>query len=250
MSLDGNLALVTGSGRGIGRAVAVALALARCGCDVVVHGRNDRAAAEEVAAAIRAIGRQAWIVLADLGDANAVDGLFSPIAALSRPLDVLVNNAGIWRPTPLGSTTVAEIDAMLATNLRSVFLVTQAALAHLKDGARIINVSSTAARSGGGIGRSLYAATKAAVDAFTRSWSLELAPRGIAVNAVAPGYVETDMTQQHLSDPAIRRRALDRQPLGDFTSVEQVAATVAHLAAPGAHGITGQSINISGGFVL
>jgi 3-oxoacyl-[acyl-carrier protein] reductase len=96
----------------------------------------------------------------------------------------------------------------------------------------------------------LYAATKAAIESFTRSWALELAPRRITVNAVAPGYVETELTQGHLSEPETRRHALDRHPLGAFTTVEDVAATVAHLAAPNAHGITGQSINVSRGFVI
>src|SRR5215831_13377406 len=109
------LALVTGSARGIGRAIAIALA--RSGHDVVVHGQKNRAAAEEVAAAIHELGQRAWIVLEDLGDARACERLLAPVAALSRPLDVLVNCAGIWRATPLGATTVEDMDALLAVNV-------------------------------------------------------------------------------------------------------------------------------------
>jgi 3-oxoacyl-[acyl-carrier protein] reductase len=120
----------------------------------------------------------------------------------------------------------------------------------LKDGARIVNISSVAGRTGVAGGRSLYGATKAAVDSLTRNWALELAPRKILVNAVAPGYVATDMTAEHFADPATYERALARHPLGRMGTAEDVAETVAYLCSPGAAFITGQSLNASGGFII
>jgi NAD(P)-dependent dehydrogenase (short-subunit alcohol dehydrogenase family) len=123
-------------------------------------------------------------------------------------------------------------------------------LPKLRDGARIVNMSSVAGRVGIAGGRSLYGATKAALDSLTKSWALELAPRGIRVNAVAPGYVETDMTAAHLGDPATRERALSRHPLGRLTTVDDVARAVAFLCTDDAGFVTGQSLNVSGGFVI
>jgi hypothetical protein len=167
-----------------------------------------------------------------------------------RKLDMLVNNAGIWKATPLGKSSPDVIDEILDTNLKSVFLVTQAALPLLRDGARIVNLSSVAGRIGIAGGRSLYGATKAALDSLTRSWALELAPRRILVNAVAPGYVETDMTAEHFSDTAVRQGAINRSPLGRLGNAEEVAEVVAFLCSSEARWITGQTLNVSGGFVV
>ena len=153
--------------------------------------------------------------------------MFESIADSS--LDILVNNAGIWKPTPLGSTSEALLDELLDTNLKGMFWLTQAALPKLRDGARIINISSTAGRVGIAGGRSLYGATKAAVDSLTKSWGLELASRNIRVNAVAPGYVETDMTAAHLGNPETREKALRRHPLGRLGNVTDVANVVTFL---------------------
>jgi 3-oxoacyl-[acyl-carrier protein] reductase len=131
-----------------------------------------------------------------------------------------------------------------------VFWVTQCALRLLKDGARIVNVSSVAGRIGVVGGRSLYGATKAAIDSLTRNWALELAPRKILVNAVAPGYVTTDMTTDYFSDPAIFERAMGRHPLGRMATPEDIADAIAFLCSDGAKFITGQSINVSGGSVI
>ena len=165
-------------------------------------------------------------------------------------LDILVNNAGVWGPSPLGSTSVQQVDDMLDLNLKGLFLVTQAALPLFQDGGSIVNLSSVAGRIGIPGGRSLYGATKAAVDSFTKSWAMELGARQIRVNAIAPGYVETDMTAEHFSDPEIRRRAIDRHPFGRLGNTEDVADTVLFLCSPAARWITGQSINVSGGFVI
>jgi NAD(P)-dependent dehydrogenase (short-subunit alcohol dehydrogenase family) len=165
-------------------------------------------------------------------------------------LDFLINNAAIWKNTPLGSSTAEVIGELLDANLKGPFWVTQCALPLLKDGARIVNMSSVAGRIGVVGGRSLYGATKAAIDALTRNWALELAPRKILVNAVAPGYVATDMTADYFSDPAILDRALARHPLGRMATPEDVADVVAFLCSGGARFITGQSINVSGGSII
>jgi len=242
--LDGQTALVTGASRGIGRAIAQALDAD--GARVIVHYHRNLAAARETLANLRQPG--ASIVQADLTSTSAIDALTATLDAAS--IDILVNNAGVWKPTPLGATTESLMNELLDANLKSVFWLTQAMLPKLRDGARIVNISSTAGRVGIAGGRSLYGASKAALDSLTKSWALELAPRRIRVNAVAPGYVETDMTAAHLSDPAIRESALKRHPLGRLGSADDVARVVAFLCAGDAGFVTGQSINVSGGFVI
>jgi 3-oxoacyl-[acyl-carrier protein] reductase len=156
----------------------------------------------------------------------------------------------VWKATPLGSSSEALVDEVLETNLKGLFGLTQAALPKLREGARIVNISSTAGRVGIAGGRSLYGASKAAVDSLTKSWALELAGRRIRVNAVAPGYVETDMTAAHLGDPATRENALSRHPLGRLGTVEDVAKAVRFLCTDESAFITGESLNVSGGFVI
>jgi NAD(P)-dependent dehydrogenase (short-subunit alcohol dehydrogenase family) len=165
------------------------------------------------------------------------------------PVDILVNNAAVWGTTPLGSTSLETLNAMLDINVRGMFWLTQAALPLLREGARIVNISSIAGRVGRAAGRSLYGATKAAVDAFTRNWALELAARKIRVNAVAPGYVETDMTADFFADEKILKNATDRQPFGRLAYPDEVADVVLFLCSPASNWITGESVNVSGGFV-
>ena len=241
--LEAKTALVTGGSRGIGRAIC--LRLAAEGAAIVLHYHRNRGAAEQVAAQL---GDEVRIVQADLGAADQIEALFRGLGDLR--LDILVNNAGIWKPSPLGASTIETVDEIIGTNLKGPFWVMQCALPHMRQGGRVINISSVAGRTGVAGGRSLYGATKAAIDALTRNWALELAPRGILVNAVAPGYVTTDMTAQHFSDPAVRQRALDRHPLGRLGTAEDVADVVAFLCSEAAKFITGQSINASGGFVV
>jgi 3-oxoacyl-[acyl-carrier protein] reductase len=242
-TLAGTTALVTGGSRGIGRAIC--LRLARDGAKIVLHYHRNRAAAEEVAAAI---GREVRLVQADLGSVEEIEALFRELG--SPPLDFLINNAGIWKNTPMGSTPAEVVDEILDTNIKGPFWVTQCALPLLKDGGRIVNVSSVAGRIGVVGGRSLYGATKAAIDGLTRSWALELAPRKILVNAVAPGYVTTDMTADYFSNPATYENALRRHPLGRIAEPEDVADVVAFLCSDSARFVTGQSINVSGGSVI
>jgi NAD(P)-dependent dehydrogenase (short-subunit alcohol dehydrogenase family) len=234
--MQGKVALVTGGSRGIGRAIC--LRLASEGVAVIVHYHRNREAAEQVPAMAR--------VRADLASPAQIEQMFESIPAL----DILVNNAGVWKPSPVGDTTIERMNEIIDTNLKGPFWVMQCALPKMKHGGRVINISSVAGRTGVAGGRSLYGATKAGIDSLTRNWALELAPRGILVNAIAPGYVTTDMTEQHLSDPATYQRAIDRHPLGRLSVPEDVADVVAFLCSDDARFITGQSLNVSGGFVI
>jgi len=241
--LQGQTALVTGASRGIGRAIA--LHLANAGAEVIVHYHKNRAAAESVA---DQLGGAVRLVRADLRSPREIDALVSTLADVR--LDILVNNAALWGGTPLGSTSLETLEAMLDANVKGVFWLTQAVLPLLREGSRIVNISSLAGRIGRAGGRSLYGATKAAVDAFTRNWALELAPRKIRVNAVAPGYIDTDMTAGYFSDPKVLQHAVDRQPFGRLGHADEVADVVLFLCSPASNWITGESLNVSGGFVV
>ncbi len=245
-SLVGQNAFVTGGSRGIGRSVAEGLSVA--GAAVWLHYRRDRVAAESVAASIARRGGQAHLVQADLASCAAVERMVRDLPTVE--FDVLVNSAGIWKGSPLGSTSEALLQETLQVNLAGLFWVTQCLLPRLREGARIVNLSSVAAKLGIAGGRSLYAASKAGVEALTRNWALELAPRRIRVNAVAPGYVLTDMTAEHFADPAVRQRALERHPLGRMGTPEDIAGVVLFLCSAQAGWITGQILNASGGFVI
>jgi NAD(P)-dependent dehydrogenase (short-subunit alcohol dehydrogenase family) len=242
-TLEGTTALVTGGSRGIGRAIC--LRLAADGAQIVLHYHRNQAAAEEVATAT---GGETKVVQADLGSTEEIEAMFRQLGNIR--LDFLINNAGVWKGTLLGSSSIEVVNEILHANLRGPFWVTQCALPLLKDGGRIINISSVAGRIGIAGGRSLYGATKAAIDSLTRNWALELAPRRILVNAVAPGYVTTDMTAEHLSDGETYERALKRHPLGRLGTAEDVADVVAFLCSDAAKFVTGQSLNASGGFVV
>jgi len=243
MASSRRAALVTGGSRGIG--AAICRRLAQEGADIVLHYHRNRRAAEETAASI---SREVRIVQANIAASEEIERMFVELRDVR--LDFLINNAGIWKSTPLGSTSPELIDEMLATNVRGPFQVAQGALGLLKDGGRIVNISSVAGRTGVAGGRSLYGATKAAIDSLTRNWALELAPRRILVNAVAPGYITTDMTTNHLADPATYERAIARHPLGRLGTPEDVADVVAFLCSDDARFVTGQSFNVSGGFVI
>jgi 3-oxoacyl-[acyl-carrier protein] reductase len=242
-TLAGTTALITGGSRGIGRAICQRLATQ--GAEIVLHYNRNQAAAEEAASSI---GREVRLVHADLASPEQIEKMFRELGQIR--LDFLINNAGVWKGTPLGSSAAELVNEVIDTNLKGPFWVTQCALPLLKDGGRIINISSVAARTGVAGGRSLYGATKAAIDSLTRNWALELAPRKILVNAVAPGYVATDMTADHFSDPATLERAVSRHPLGRLGTPEDVADVVAFLCSDSAKFITGQIINVSGGFVI
>ena len=240
MRLKNQVALVTGGSRGIGRAICHALDGE--GARVIVHYHQNRAAAEEVQAGLQ---QPATLAQADIGSSTAITRM---VAALpDNSIDILVNNAGVWRNTPMGSSEEAVVDNLLDTNLKGVFWITQALLPKLREGARIVNMSSVAGRIGIPDGRSLYGATKAAVDSLTKSWALELAPRKIRVNALAPGFVDTDMTAALMGDPESRKWALSLSPLGRFATAEDCARLAVFLATDDSASITGQSFNVSAG---
>ena len=241
--LEEQTALVTGASRGIGRAIA--LKLAEAGANILLHYHQNEAAAQSVA---REIAGPARLLRADLRSPDAINRMIASLGGTR--LHILVNNAGVWGQTTLGSTSVEQMDAIVDMNLKGLFWITQAALPLLADGANIINISSVAGRIGIGAGRSLYGATKAAIDSFTKSWALELAPRKIRVNAVAPGYVESDMTSEYFSDPEVLRSAVERSPFRRLGNAEELADVVLFLCSPASRWITGQSINVSGGFVV
>lgn len=234
--------MVTGASRGIGRAVA--LRLARAGADVVLHFNTNKAAAESV---VKEIERPCQLLQADMRSPKEIDRMAGSLRGVQ--LDILINNAGLWGPTALGSTSLETLESMLDVNVKAVFWLTQALLSHFQEGARIVNVSSIAGRIGRAGGRSVYGATKAAIDAFTRNWALELAPRKIRVNAVAPGYVDTDMTAEYFADKQRLQHAIDRQPFGRLAHADEIAEVVLFLCRSQSNWITGDSINVSGGFV-
>jgi len=241
--LHGQTALITGASGGIGSAIA--RALAKAGAGLVLHYRADRSTVERLAGELSAPVR---IVQADLRSMSAIQTMVAGLKAL--PLDIVINNAGVWKPTPLGATTEPDIDEMIELNLRSIFWLMNCLAPQLREGSRIVNISSVAAQTASASGRSLYRATKAAIDSLTRNWALELAPRGIRVNAVAPGMIETGMTAGHLADDATRQHLLARHPLGRFTTADEVADAVLFLCGEQSRHITGQIVNVSGGFVV
>ncbi|HEU4322518.1 MAG TPA: 3-oxoacyl-[acyl-carrier-protein] reductase [Roseiflexaceae bacterium] len=246
IDLKERVALVTGGSRGIGRAIAQALGAA--GATVIVNYKSNAAAAEEVAGAINAADGRAQAVQADVSDATDVERLFKSIQAEHGRLDILVNNAGITRDTLLLRMKEEDFDAVLDTNLRGVFLCTKAALRPMmKRGGRIINITSVVGLMGNP-GQANYAAAKAGLIGFTKSIAREMASRNITVNAVAPGYVETELTDT--LGEQVRAAVLENIPLGRFGQPQDVANLVCFLASDAAAYITGQTITVDGGMVM
>jgi 3-oxoacyl-[acyl-carrier protein] reductase len=236
--LEGRVALVTGASRGIGRAIA--LSLAAEGAAVAVNYRERAAEARQVVDAIRAIGRRAMAVCADVSNGNAVDSMVSEIARDLGPVDVLVNNAGIALIRGIDDLTEAEFDRTIAVNLKSAFLCTRAVLPAMRQRkwGRIVNISSGAARGAGGVGLH-YNASKAGMEGMTRGYAARLVKEGITVNAIAPSLIETDMVRSGLAaSPA-------RIPLGRFGTAEECAQAV--LMVIGNAYMTGQTVPLNGG---
>lgn len=239
--LTGKVALVTGGNRGIGRAIAVALA--KAGADVAVNFRTRENEAEEVCSEIKGYSRRSLAVGADVSIAADVSRLVDTVKRELGAIAILVNNAGIGRPQPVEKITEESWDEVLAVNLKSIFLVTQAVLPGMRAQrwGRIINLSSTAAQVGGVIGPH-YAASKAGVLGLTHSYASLLVKEGITVNAIAPALIETEMVTKNLrANPGII-------PLGRFGTVEEVAEVAVMLAGNGY--ITGQTINVNGGLYM
>ncbi len=241
------VALVTGGSRGIGRAVA--LELATRGNRVAINYAGNEAAAAEVVEEIASTGREAMAIKADVGDVDEVDRLFSEVTAYMGPIEILVNNAGITRDGLVLRMDPADWDRVMVTNLRSVFLCSKAALRPMvrSKWGRIINVSSVAGL-GGNAGQANYAASKAGIIGFTKSVAKEVGSRGITVNAVAPGFIDTDMTND-LSDD-VRAAASASIAVGRFGLPREVASTVGYLASDEAAYVTGQVLVVDGGMAL
>ncbi len=239
--LSGKIALVTGASRGIGKAIAVALA--RAGADVAINYRQRKEAADATRAEIETLGRRAIAVAADVSVAAQVAGLVEAVEQQLGPVAILVNNAGITRPQPIDQITEQSWDEVLAINLKSVFLVTQAVLPKMRAAGwgRIINLSSVAAQLGGVVGPH-YAASKAGILGLTHSYALLLAKEGITVNAIAPALIETEMVTRNPNARA------DLIPVGRFGTADEVAEAAVLLAANGY--ITGQTLNVNGGWYM
>ena len=247
MLLAEKTALVTGASRGIGRATA--LELAKAGAKVALNFAGNRAAAEEVAALIEAAGGEALLVQADVGDPAAVDTMIKAVVARFGKIDILVNNAGITRDNLIMRMKEEEWDAVIHTNLKGIFNCTKAVtrLMMKQKYGRIVNMTSVVGVMGNA-GQSNYAAAKAGVIGFTKSMAKELASRNITVNAVAPGYISTDMTANL---PEQAKSELQSQiPLQRLGNPEDVAAAVLFLVSQGADYITGQTLHVDGGMVM
>lgn len=249
LRLVGRKALITGASRGIGRAIARTLA-AR-GAAVAINYAQSEGPAQSLREEIVAAGGTAIVVGFDVGDAAAVEKGFSAVVEQLGGLEILVNNAGISIDALLMRAREEDFDAVSRTNLKGTFLCCKAAARHLlkaRTAGRIINLSSVVGEQGNA-GQAMYAASKAGVIGLTKSLAHELASRGVTVNAVAPGFIETDMTAGSLTGKT-RDALLAKIPLGRVGTAEEVAEAVAFLAAPAAGYITGHVLRINGGLAI
>ena len=244
--LADKVAVVTGAGRGIGRAIA--LAYARMGADVACVSRTEENSAK-VAAEVEALGRRAWPLAVDVSDTAAVDAAAKGILELAGRVDILVNNAGVTRDNLLMRMSEEEWDTVLNTNLKGAFNFTKALTRPFikQRSGRIINIASVIGLIGNA-GQSNYAASKAALIGFTKSVAKELAPRGITANAIAPGFIETDMTAA--LDDKVRESIIGNVPLGRFGSPDDIAHAAVFLTMEPSGYITGQVLTVDGGMVM
>jgi 3-oxoacyl-[acyl-carrier protein] reductase len=247
IDLSGKSAVITGGSRGIGRAIC--LRLAERGADVAFSYRGNEAAAQETAAAIEAAGRRAISFQGDVTDPATADGLVKAALEAFGKIDILVNNAGITRDDLIMRMDVAAWREVLETNLFGAFYTTKAVtrLMLKARAGRIINISSVSGQAGQ-TGQANYSAAKAGLIGLTKATARELASRGITANAVAPGFVLTELTQD--LPEALKTELVARTPLGRFGTVEEVANAVAFLASDEAAYITGQVLAVDGGLVM
>ena len=247
MNLTGKVALVTGASRGIGQATAIDLA--KAGADIVVNFIGNEAVAQETVEAIEALGRKAIKIKADVGNADDVQAMVDEAIAAFGHIDILVNNAGITRDGLLIRMKDSDWDDVLNINLKGVYLVTKAVakLMVKQRAGRIINMTSVSGVTGN-VGQANYAAAKAGVIGFTKTCAKELAARGITVNAVAPGFIETAMTD--LLPEKIKEGIAATVPFGRMGQPEEIASVVTFLASDFASYITGQVLNVDGGMVM
>ena len=247
-ALSGRRALVTGGSRGIG--AATARLLARCGADVAITYRSRQSDAELVAAEITALGRKATVHRVELADRRNVDTAVDRIASDWGGVDILIGNAGIW---PAEEAAVRDMpderwSKTMAENIDGMFYSTRAALRVMGDGGRVVLVASTAGQRGESM-HADYAASKGAMISFVKSVAIEVARRGITVNSVAPGWVDTEMCVDPFSDGG-RDRIASAIPVGRIASVDDIAAPIVFLCTTGARHITGEILNVNGGSVL
>jgi 3-oxoacyl-[acyl-carrier protein] reductase len=247
-SLEGKRALVTGGGRGIGAATAELLA--ECGADVAIGYRSRAAEAEAVVAKVKGLGRRAFAMAGDLGDASAADALVARVVEEWGGLDILVHSAGIWPPedVPVHEMSDERWHRTMRENVDATFFVSRAAARVMREGGRIVHISSTAGQRGEA-GHADYAASKGAMISFMKSQGVELARRGITVNAVAPGWVDTEMAAGALAADAEGRIAAGI-PRGKVASARDIAFAVVGLCVPGAQHVVAEIVNVNGGSVL
>jgi 3-oxoacyl-[acyl-carrier protein] reductase len=247
MGLTGQVAVVTGASRGIGRAIA--LELAREGARVVVNYNANGAAAEEVVGAIRSVGGEAEAFQADVGEMAQAQALIKHAIDTFGDLQILVNNAGITRDTLIMTMKESDWDDVLRTNLKSTFTCSKAAVRHMmrKRYGRIINITSVSGQIGNA-GQTSYSASKAGQMGFTKALAREVAPRNITVNAVAAGYIDTEIWSTVPEE--MRQAALSLIPLGRKGRPEEIAAAVAFLASESAGYITGHVLTVDGGMAM
>ncbi len=247
MKLEGKVALVTGASRGIGKAIA--LELAAQGADVAVNYAGNVAAAEEVVAEIKGMGRKAIMIQADVASTEACTAMVDQVVEELGKIDILVNNAGITKDGLLMRMSEEDWDAVLTTNLKSLFSCTKAAIKHMMKArsGRIVNISSVVGEMGNA-GQSNYAAAKAGCVGFTKSVAKEVASRGITANVVAPGFIQTDMTAV-LPEKVVAslEASIPQARLGE---PKDIAKAVAFLVSDDAAYITGQTLHVNGGMVM
>lgn len=247
MKLEGKVALVTGASRGIGRAIA--LKLAAEGAKVAINFAGNIAKAEEVKTAVESSGGEAMLVQGDVSDFEKVNEIVEKVVDTWGRLDILINNAGITRDNLMLKMSESDFDSVIATNLKGVFNCTKAVtrLMMKQHSGRIVNMSSVVGLMGNA-GQANYAAAKAGIIGFTKSVAKEFAPRGITVNAVAPGFIETDMTDA-LPDK-IKTDLTEKIPIGRIGKPDDIANAVMFFVADEAAYITGQVICVDGGMAM
>ena len=247
MHLAGKVALITGASRGIGQAVA--LEMARAGADIAVNYSGSEAAAQATVDQVKALGRKAIMVKANVADADEVAAMVEAVQAEFGHIDILVNNAGITRDTLLMRMKDSDWDDVININLKGVYLVTKAVskLMMKQRSGRIINMSSVVGVTGNA-GQANYSASKAGVIGFTKTCAKELASRGILVNAIAPGFIHTDMTD--VLPDKVKEATLAAIPLHRMAKPKEVASVAVFLASEYASYITGQVLNVDGGMVM
>jgi NAD(P)-dependent dehydrogenase (short-subunit alcohol dehydrogenase family) len=241
--LDGKRALVTGAGRGIG--LAAAAALAQAGADVTLAARSKNEI-EEAAAAIRARGQKAEALVLDVTDVAAAQRAVAGAA----PFQILVNNAGMNRPAPLSDVTVEDFDAIFALNVRAAYFMAQAVARRLVDAklpGSIINISSQMGHVGAAR-RTVYCASKHAMEGFTKAMAIELAPHAIRVNTLGPTFVETPLTKPFFANETFRKEVLSKIKLGRLGQVEDLTGAIVFLASDASALMTGSSLVVDGGW--